>query len=151
MSARRETRARKAPLQRLSAPSAVPGALLVSRCIEVWAEPGSEDPRISTMRRVRLARQHFGREVEADDRELRELIPHGSPWSVHGLSYPGQAERAGRPLGEIVAERLDRAGCAVQDIPALAEDADELYATALGGVALTRAYRRGPLGERSST
>lgn len=59
------------------------------------------------------------------------LIPHRAPWSVEFLTYPGQAERIGRPVEELVSERLGKAGCTVADIPDLQKEADRHHHLAL--------------------
>lgn len=144
MTARREARVRESPprVPRAKARAArltstgVPQALAVGPLVEVWAE--GEPPegwgfgnafhgvisaagRWSAARRAWLKAQGIG-----DRREGCEAIPYQAPWTLGGLSHAGQAEAIGRPVAEIVAERLRAAGCTRLDLPALREQADQL-------------------------
>jgi hypothetical protein len=131
---RRRARA-KAPMAERA--GVVPASLLIGACVEVWADPEAKSRQFSAFRRFSDARNAWASAHDVGPGEL----PSSSTWSVEFLSYRGQAERVGRPVEELVAERLGKAGCTVDDLPALADEADELYAASLGG-ALGRAYRR---------
>lgn len=113
---------RRVSVEPPSAPgSTVPRAFLVGRCIEVWAEP---DNPISAMRRFNRARAGWlDRHGVSDDRAKQELVPHAAPWSVEFMLYRGHAEQVGRSTHDLVTERLARAGCTVEDVPALRREA----------------------------
>lgn len=66
-----------------------------------------------------------------DPAERRARVPDRAPWSMAHLSYEGQAERAGRPLVALVAERLARGGVKVGDLPGVRAEAERLHAAAL--------------------
>lgn len=142
MSARREARARLPLSQRHSGPDEMPRALLVGCLVDVWGDPSEETMHYSARRRFAAARRHWGERAGATTEDLQQLIPHRHPWTLEYLNYKGQAERVGRPLHVLVEEWMAVAGCTLADIPALIEEADELFAQALGDGALTRSYRR---------
>lgn len=114
----------------LSRDGAVPPCLAIGRCIEVWGEPGERSP-YNAMRRFGVVRRWWLAEAGVTTAQQQEqLIPFGAPWSVEYLLYRGQAERAGRSSAAIVAERLAAAGCTVDDLDDLADEAHRLFTIA---------------------
>ena len=112
----------------------VPACLQVGPCIEVWAAFGVERPDVSAFRRFRDVREWWLDQAGVTDANRRaELFPSCIPWCVEFLSYRGQAKRVGRPVVDIVADRLARAGCTVADLPALADEAQRLHTLAARG------------------
>ncbi len=128
MSARRAARARIPVPAGRGGPT--PECLLIGRCIEVWSQDGGSTDPYSTFRRFNAARRFVLNRLGVTEPEASALIPQGSPWSVEYLTYRGQAERAGRPLDDIVSDRLRAAGCTRADPPWLREQALDLLAEA---------------------
>jgi len=108
----------------------VPHCLAIGRCIEVWSKDGGSTDPFSTFRRFSTARDYFLRSRDITDHEGQTLIPFSSPWSVEYLTYRGHAERVGKSVADIVAERLGRAGCTITDLPWLRYQAEALLAEA---------------------
>ena len=106
----------------------VPACLQVGPCIEVWAVAGAERPDLSAFRRFREVREWWLDQAGVTDRKRRaELFTSCIPWSVKYLSYRGQAERVGRAVADIVADRLAEATCTVADLPTLADEVQRLH------------------------
>jgi hypothetical protein len=119
VSSRREARARVSYAENAAEPgNAIPAPLRLGPCMEVWADPGVTFAQYSCTRRFKDARHHWGERLSLGRLELQEAIPHEAPWSADYLIEDG---RAG-----YVNERFARAGCTVNDIPALQADADAL-------------------------
>ncbi|KAA1422503.1 hypothetical protein FE697_015325 [Mumia zhuanghuii] len=103
---------------------ALPKALAVGCLVEVWEAPhGITAGALAAFRRFRIAASHWHNTHGV-------AATHSSPWTLEYLTYRGQAERSGRSVEELVAERLGRYGVAVADIPALREEAEELVRAA---------------------
>ena len=106
----------------------MPAALLVGRCIEVWAEPKADSPADSAFRRFAVARGWWLDAAYVDKPTDRDaLIPRGTPWSVDYLI---------ETRGQYVAERLAPADATPDDLPRLAaQGGDDLF---LAAAAATR-------------
>lgn len=128
MSARRQARARDVA-HAVTGAGGVPRALLVGRCIEVWAEdPKDVAAPSSTMRRFSAGREWWLAHAGIDDSlDARPLIPTGSPWSATYLATapPHAAQNEARLL-----ERLAEARVAITDLSTLRREAKALLIAA---------------------
>ncbi|HEY3530393.1 MAG TPA: hypothetical protein VGK78_14700 [Nocardioides sp.] len=120
----------------------VPRALMLGPCLEVWADEDAEVPQASAMRRFSAAREAWAAREGIGLAEVNTQVRSRSPWSIQYLSYRGQAERVGRPVRELVNQRLAAVGCTLADLSQLADEAETLYAESMGRGALRRAYQR---------
>ena len=138
MTARRQARSRTLALTRIdtaTGATGVPRAFLIGRCVEVWGDPAlsSDSPRSiarigSTKRRFGRARSTWLAARGVSEREGWQVIPAGAPWTLEDTAR--------------ATDRLSRAGCTLDDLPALIAAANDLFAASLGTGALSRAYRR---------
>src|SRR5688500_7033906 len=97
MSTRRQARARPDYADGMSTDGGrPPRALLIGRCVDVWAAKGGRD-QFSALRRFDAARAHWLAAAGVDNTaDKQALMPNGAPWTVEYLLYHGHAERLGR-------------------------------------------------------
>ena len=132
MTARRQARAKPALVTDSADSGDLPAPFVIGRCVEVWADPVLDHEVPRTVARIGSAKRRFSTAHRAwleahgiSERDGFHVIPAGAPWSAGDKG---------------AADRLTRNGYRLDDLPALA--AEDLFASVLGGGALTRAYRR---------
>ncbi len=102
---------RRAPAPPRTPASGVPPELAIGRCIEVWAEDGTD--RLSAFRRYAEARTAWENERGLSRQESDRLLPRhaGSPWSANYLTKQGR--------GAVVRDRLALHGVTVDQLEQL--------------------------------
>ena len=108
MSARRQARARTPAPSRTG--GEIPRALLIGRCIEVWANPADRFDHWSADMRFGSARTAWLEAVGRGDMDPQTVISDHAPWSI--TDQP---------------ERLATTGCSIAELAALRTEAESLH------------------------